>query len=93
MTIIAGTDAIGGAVPNLHAELQLLVELAGLSPLEAIRAATFDAARALGIAGDVGSVIEGRRADLLVLDADPSADVRNTRTIQAVIRGGRAVTD
>jgi len=93
VTIIAGTDAIGGAVPNLHAELQLLVELAGLSPLEAIRAATFDAARALGIAGDVGSVIEGRRADLLVLDGDPSADVRNTRTIQAVIRGGRAVTD
>jgi imidazolonepropionase-like amidohydrolase len=88
VTIVAGTGAVGGATPNLHAELELLVERAGLTPLQAIRAATFDAARALGIAGEAGAVIEGRRADLLVLEADPSTDIRNTRAIRTVIKAG-----
>lgn len=86
--IIAGTDAIGGSSPNLHVELQLLVERAGLTPLQAIRAATFDAARAIGIADQVGSIVVGRQADLVVLDGNPADDIRNTQTISVVIRGG-----
>jgi imidazolonepropionase-like amidohydrolase len=86
--IVAGTDALGGSSPNLHAELQLLVRRAGLTPLQAIRAATFNAARATGAADEIGSVVVGRRADLVVLDRNPAEDIRNTQTIHAVIRAG-----
>lgn len=86
--VLAGTDAVGGSSPNLHVELQLLVTRAGFSPLEAIRAATFDAARALGVAGTVGSIAVGRRADLVVLARSPADDIRNTQTVLMVMRGG-----
>lgn len=86
--IVAGTDALGGSTPNLHAELQLLVGRAGLTPVEAIRAATFNAARAVGRAGDLGSIEVGRRADLVVLDRNPADDIRNTQTIVLVMRDG-----
>lgn len=85
--IVAGTDALGGSSPNLHRELQLLVERAGMTPLEAIRAATFDSAAALG-RDDLGMVAPGRRADLVVLSVDPSLDIANTLTVQAVIKDG-----
>ena len=88
VTIIAGTDALGGSSPNLHAELQLLVSRAGLTPLQAIRAATFDAARALGVAGTVGSIAVGQRADLIILDRNPADDIRNTLTVSIVLRNG-----
>ncbi len=86
--IVAGTDALGGSTPNLHAELQLLVARAGLTPLEAIRAATFNAARAIGQAGELGSIEVGRRANLVVLDRNPADDIRNTQTIVLVVRDG-----
>jgi hypothetical protein len=86
--VLAGTDAIGGSSPNLHVELQLLVARAGFSPLDAIRAATFDAARALGIAGTVGSIAVGRRADLLVLARNPADDIRNSQSVLMVMRAG-----
>jgi imidazolonepropionase-like amidohydrolase len=86
--VLAGTDAVGGSSPNLHVELQLLVARAGFSPLDAIRAATFDAARALGIAGTVGSITVGRRADLVVLVRNPADDIRNTQTVLMVMRNG-----
>lgn len=86
--IVAGTDALGGSSPNIHAELQLLVQRAGLTPVQAIQAATFNAARALGKSGDIGSVVVGRQADLVVLEQDPAADIRNTQTIRMVIRSG-----
>ena len=73
----------------MHLELEELVA-AGLTPLEAIRAATGDAARILG-AADLGTNAVGKVADLVVLDADPSADIRNTRRIRAVVQGGRVV--
>jgi imidazolonepropionase-like amidohydrolase len=88
VTIVAGTDALGGSSPNLHAELQLLVSRAGLTPLQAIRAATFDAARALGAAGAVGSIATGRRADLVILERNPADDIRNTLTVSIVLRNG-----
>jgi hypothetical protein len=88
VSVVTGTDAIGGSSPNLHVELQLLVTRAGFSPLQAIRSATFDAARALGLADTEGSVAAGRRADLEVLVRDPVEDIRNTQTILMVLRGG-----
>jgi imidazolonepropionase-like amidohydrolase len=86
--LVAGTDALGGETPNIHAELQLLVNQAGLSPLEAIRAATAHGAAALGLSDSTGTVAAGKWADLLVLRANPAEDVRNTQTIRYVIRGG-----
>lgn len=86
--IVAGTDALGGSTPNLHVELQLLVKRAGLAPLEAIRAATSNAARALGRQAEIGSIVVGRRADLVVLDRNPADDIRNTQTVVLVLRDG-----
>lgn len=88
VSIVAGTDALGGSSPNLHVELQLLVRRAGLRPVEAIRAATFNAARALGKAGDIGSIQIGRAADLVVLEQNPAVDIRNTQTVVMVMRNG-----
>ncbi|HEX8525790.1 amidohydrolase family protein [Allosphingosinicella sp.] len=88
--ICAGTDAIGGSTSNLPAELELLVGRAGLTPLQAIRAATFENARALGLR-DRGLVARGRRADLVVLTADPSRVIGNVRAVDSVYLGGRLV--
>ncbi len=89
--IVAGTDALGGSTPNLHAELQLLVDSAGLTPIEAIRAATGTAARVLGAADSLGQVAPGMVADLVLLAADPASDIRNTQRIVAVVRGGQVL--
>jgi len=86
VTIGTGTD-IWQIPTGVHQELQELVA-AGLSPLEAIRAATGDAARIVG-APDVGTIAVGKRADLVILDADPVADIRNSRRIWAVLLSGR----
>ena len=84
--ILAGTDqAPDGA--SLHRELELLVE-AGLSPLEAIVAATSRPAAFLGLTEELGTVEAGKRADLVLLDGDPLADIANTRRIAAVVVGG-----
>ncbi|MFH8902153.1 amidohydrolase family protein [Streptomyces coeruleorubidus] len=88
--LAAGTDTgTGYLVPGfaLHDELALLVA-AGLTPAEALRAATRDAARTLGLPA-VGTVARGQAADLLVLDADPLRDIRNTRRIHGVVVDGR----
>jgi imidazolonepropionase-like amidohydrolase len=89
--ITAGTDlAMPWIVPgeSLHRELELLVR-AGLTPLEAIAAATGSAGLALKREERIGSIAAGRRADLVILSADPSKDIRNTRSIVTVIQGGR----
>ncbi|WP_192809988.1 amidohydrolase family protein [Actinomadura rudentiformis] len=93
--IVAGTDA--GDVPfqvpgfALHDELAALVR-AGLSPVRALRAATIEAARLLGLDHLLGTVEVGKLADLAVLDADPLADIRNTTRIHAVLTRGRLIT-
>ena len=69
-----------------HRELELLVA-AGMTPLQAINLATGKAAQFLR-AADIGTLAAGKWADLIVLDADPLADIRNTRRIHATIRGG-----
>lgn len=89
----AGTDTpIGLAIPgySLHTELELLVR-SGLAPLEALRAATETAARFFGLEQETGSIAPGMAADLVLLAADPLADIRNTRRIDAVMVGGRWV--
>ncbi|HYE96406.1 MAG TPA: amidohydrolase family protein, partial [Rubricoccaceae bacterium] len=87
--LVAGTDALGRETPNIHSELQLFVEQVGLTPLEAIQAATAHGAAALGLADSTGTVAVGKWADLLVLRANPAEDIRNTQTIRYVIRGGQ----
>ena len=89
----AGTDApIALAIPgySLHNELEILVA-AGLTPREALAAATVQPARFLGLDGEMGSIAPGMRADLVLLNANPLADIRNTREIDRVIARGRVV--
>jgi imidazolonepropionase-like amidohydrolase len=85
--IVAGTD-YGLPGFSLLRELELYVE-AGLSPLDAIRAATAVPAEVMGLSSDVGTIEAGKRADLVVLDGDPLGDIRNVRTGRWVIVGGR----
>jgi imidazolonepropionase-like amidohydrolase len=90
---LIGTDTPG--VPyvfpgfSLHDELALLVAEGGFTRLEAIQAATRDTARFLGREKDMGTVEPGKLADLILLDADPLADIRNTTKIAAVVANGR----
>lgn len=92
VAMMAGTD-IGAPllVPgfSLHDELALLVSAAGLTPLQALQAATLTPARVLGLADSLGSVEAGKIADLVLLDANPLEDIRNTRRIHAVVANGR----
>ncbi len=85
--IVAGTDQ---AVPghSLYRELELYVK-AGMSPLEALQAATIVAARVMKKDGDAGTLEKGKRGDLVVLDGNPLEDIRNTRRIYRVITNGR----
>jgi imidazolonepropionase-like amidohydrolase len=89
--ILAGTD-VGNPllVPgySLHRELRLLVR-AGLTPLEALQTATLNPARFQGVTSSLGVVAPGKLADLVLLDADPLADIANTERIRAVVTNGR----
>lgn len=89
---LAGTDTPAGVYVfpgfSLHEELQRLVE-AKFTPLEALQAATLNPARFFGIEDHSGTVETGRRADLVLLNANPLADIANTQQIAAVIVNGR----
>lgn len=88
---LAGTDTAPGVyiMPgfSLHDELANFVE-AGFTPMEALQTATSNPAKFLG-REDMGAIAPGKIADLVLLTADPLADIRNTRTISAVIANGR----
>ena len=90
VTLLAGTDIAAIRIPgfSLHTELQELVA-AGLSPLQAIQTATLNPAIVLGKTDDFGSIETGKIADILLLDADPLADIRNTQRIGAVVIDGK----
>lgn len=90
--ILAGTDALNPGVihgASLHHELELLTD-AGLSPIEALTAATATPAARFGL-GDRGRIAVGLRADLVLVDGDPTLDIRRTRTILGVWKRGVAV--
>lgn len=93
--IVAGTDGLfgiaGDSLPALHRELELLVSRAGLTPAQALTSATLNGARAIGVADQTGTIAVGKAADLLVLNADPLADIRNTRRIAVVVKNGVVV--
>lgn len=92
--IIGGTDCANPyTFPGFgaHDELSLLVE-SGLTPLQALQTMTRDAARFLGVERTMGTVTAGKVADLVILDADPLADIRNSQQVHAVVARGRLVT-
>jgi len=89
--VMLGTDAGDTYVfpgASVHDELLELVK-AGLSPAEALRAATLSGATFMGRTDEFGTVEAGRAADLVLLEANPLDDIANTQRIRAVIRGGR----
>jgi imidazolonepropionase-like amidohydrolase len=90
VTLVAGSDIAGPRIPGfgLHDELALLVE-AGLTPMQALQAATLTPAKVLNKAKDLGSIETGKLADLILLDANPLDDIRHTQRIRAVIINGK----
>ncbi len=91
--IIAGTDCLNPfCLPgfSLHTELQLLVK-AGLPPIDALGAATINAARFQGTETRMGSISAGKVADLVLLDANPLEEIANTERIHAVVTRGRLI--
>ena len=86
--IALGTDM--WAFPGLGVSIEMdLYVRAGLTPLEVFRAATQTSARSLGIERDRGTLEPGKRADFVVLEADPLRDVKNVRAIEAVYKDGK----
>ena len=92
--LLVGTDSPEPQVPpgtSLHQELALLVE-SGLPPAAALQAATWNNAIVLREEKRLGSIAVGKLADMILLTANPLTDIRNTRSIQLVIRGGKVCT-
>jgi imidazolonepropionase-like amidohydrolase len=88
--LVVGTDTAAAFQPpglSAHEEMRLMVE-AGVPAAAALRAATINAARALGVEREVGSVEAGKVADIVIVEADPLADITNTRKIFRVIKAG-----
>lgn len=90
VTVLPGTDLAGSLIypgSSLHEELAIFVEKAGLSPAEAIVAATRDSAKFMGRA-DLGSITEGQIADLVLLRLDPVERIQNLAAIRGVMKAG-----
>ena len=90
MPMLLGTDLPIGGLPgfSVHDILAMFV-VRGLTPLGALRTATLNPALALHAADSLGTVAAGKLADLVLLDADPLADITNTTAIRAVVANGR----
>lgn len=90
VVIVTGSDIAAERVPGftLQDELALLVD-SGLTPMQALQAATINAATATDRSKDLGSIEVGKLADLVLLNADPLADIHNTSKISVVIANGR----
>jgi imidazolonepropionase-like amidohydrolase len=86
--IVLGSDQSAG--PQSHRELELMVD-GGIAPVDAIRIATLNAAVFLGRERDLGSIEEGKLADLVLLGADPLADISNAQWVEVVIKAGRII--
>ena len=83
--VVVGTDHLAGLM--LHHELALFVR-AGLSPADALRADTIDAARAMKLDKKTGSIAKGKVADMVVIDGDPLAHIEDVAAVVNTIRGG-----
>jgi imidazolonepropionase-like amidohydrolase len=81
-----------GVMPHgeVGKQFRVMVEY-GMTPLEAIQAATRNGAQALGREGDVGAIAVGRFADIIAVDGDPLANVRELESVDAVVKGGKQV--
>jgi imidazolonepropionase-like amidohydrolase len=86
--VVAGSDS-SGAFVGLASQIELMLQVeAGLTPQESLQTATLNAARMIGREKDLGSVEPGKLADLLILDADPLADIGNIRRIHRIVKAG-----
>ena len=90
--MVYGTDAAIYPHGQNARQFAIMVQY-GMTPAEAIRSATWNAAQALGCEGDVGAIISGRYGDLIAVSGDPLADVRALETVPVVIKGGAVVRD
>ncbi len=91
---LAGTDPpIPYCLPgfSIHDELALFVK-AGLTPMEALQTATCNPAEFLGRLNDLGTIEQGKIADLVLLESNPLLNIRNTQKIHAVVLNGRLMT-
>ena len=91
VVVVAGTDGPSGCLAPgtaLHEELEKLV-LAGLTPAEALRAATIEPARFLNLADSLGTIEVGKVADLVLIEADPLENISNTRKVFGMVADGR----
>ncbi len=86
--LVAGSDQTSG--PAAHRELELLQD-AGIAPADIIRIATLNGAVFLGLENEFGSIEPGKRADMVLLDANPAEDINNAKAIVEVIKGGRII--
>jgi imidazolonepropionase-like amidohydrolase len=88
MPIVLGTDLV---VPghSIHRELELAVR-AGLTPLQALQAATIVSARALGLDREAGTLVVGKRADLVLIQGNPLDRISNVRNVRWVVTNGRS---
>jgi hypothetical protein len=85
ITLVAGTDEIAGF--TLHRELELYVE-AGIPAAEALAIATWNGARITGLAGETGSIAPGKRADLILVEGDPTKRIGDIRKVSLVLKDG-----
>jgi len=100
VTVFLGTDAAFGPWPWSHRwpgfqemtrAIEIMVRWADFTPMDALALATREAARALGLEREIGTVEEGKRADLVLLAKDPLADIRALRKAEMVFRDGQLV--
>jgi imidazolonepropionase-like amidohydrolase len=90
--IVSGSDAVAGLHGHNPREVIWLVK-AGLTPAEALRAATVDAASLLGLEGKVGEIKPGAFADLIAVNGDPTKDINAVERVAFVMKGGKVFKD
>jgi imidazolonepropionase-like amidohydrolase len=88
--IVNGSDAVAGLHGQNAREEEWLVK-AGLTPLEAIRAATVDAAKLLGLEDKIGEIKEGKLADIIAVEGNPLQDITTLERAQFVMKNGRVI--
>jgi imidazolonepropionase-like amidohydrolase len=93
ITVVAGTDCgVRGVFPNMLAREVALLHDHGLTPMEAIRSATVNAARLIGLADEIGTLEPGKRADIIAVAGDPTADLSRLTAPVLVVQNGQIVS-